>query len=184
MTTLDVISGGRAVLSRVGWDVAEHEATGSSFPGSASGSTGWRRNWPSAVPCSGMSRRPSPGSSTRCGMPATHRGRCEASYRCSWPGTARSARWTWPHATDACNVLRHPADVRRKLDVLHRHCERAGRNPAEITRTAVEFDARDLGALTSSARALARGGRMIVACPDDPARITAIGRVLGESFPD
>ena len=86
---------------------------------------------------------------------------------------------------DACNLYGDPADVRRKLDALDRHCERAGRDPAEITRTAVEFDARDLGALASSARALVAAGvdGMIVACPDDPARITAIGRVLGGSFP-
>ena len=68
---------------------------------------------------------------------------------------------------------------------LDQHCERAGRDPAEITRTVVEFDARDLGALASSARALAAAGAdgMIVACPADPARTAAIGHVLAESFP-
>jgi alkanesulfonate monooxygenase SsuD/methylene tetrahydromethanopterin reductase-like flavin-dependent oxidoreductase (luciferase family) len=86
---------------------------------------------------------------------------------------------------DACNVFGGPAEVRRKLDALDRHCERAGRDPAEITRTVAEFDARDLGALASSARAMAAAGAdgMIVACPDEPARIAAIGQVLAESFP-
>jgi hypothetical protein len=43
----------------------------------------------------------------------------------------------------------------------------------------------DLGVLASSVRALAAAGAdgMIVACPDDPARIAAIGQVLAESFP-
>ena len=86
---------------------------------------------------------------------------------------------------DACNVFGDPAEVRRRFEVLDRHCERAGRDPAEITRTVAEFDARDLGALASSARAMAAAGAdgMIVACPDDPARIAAIGQVLGEYFP-
>lgn len=65
---------------------------------------------------------------------------------------------------DACNVFGAPADVRRKLGVLDRYCERAGRDPAEITKTVAEFDARDLG-------------------PDDPTRIAAIGRIPAESFP-
>ena len=85
---------------------------------------------------------------------------------------------------DACNVFGDPAEVRRKFDVLDRHCERAGRDPAEITRTVAEFDARDLGDLASSARAMAAAGAdgMIVACSDDPVRIAAIGQVLGEYF--
>jgi alkanesulfonate monooxygenase SsuD/methylene tetrahydromethanopterin reductase-like flavin-dependent oxidoreductase (luciferase family) len=42
-----------------------------------------------------------------------------------------------------------------------------------------------LGALASSARTLAAAGvdGMIVACREDPARIAAIGQILGESFP-
>ena len=45
MTTLDVISGGRAVLSvGVGWDAAEHEAYGIEFPGVGERFDGLRRN--------------------------------------------------------------------------------------------------------------------------------------------
>ena len=42
-----------------------------------------------------------------------------------------------------------------------------------------------LGALASSARAMAAAGAdgMIVACPDDPARIAAIAQALGAYFP-
>jgi alkanesulfonate monooxygenase SsuD/methylene tetrahydromethanopterin reductase-like flavin-dependent oxidoreductase (luciferase family) len=87
---------------------------------------------------------------------------------------------------DACNVFGDLAEVQRRFEVLDRHCERAGRDPAEITRTVAEFDARDLGTLASSARAMAAVGAdgMIVACPDDPARIAAIGKILGEHFAD
>ena len=46
---------------------------------------------------------------------------------------------------DACNVFaRAPADVRHKFDVLDRHCERVGRDPAEITKTVFAFDTSDL----------------------------------------
>ena len=39
------------------------------------------------------------------------------------------------HYADACNVFGDAATVRHKVDVLRRHCERAGRDPAEITVT-------------------------------------------------
>jgi F420-dependent oxidoreductase-like protein len=36
---------------------------------------------------------------------------------------------------DACNVFGNPTQVRHLMDVLDAHCERLGRNPAEICRT-------------------------------------------------
>ena len=77
-------------------------------------------------------------------------------------------------------------DYRSAIDVLDRHCERAGRDPAEITRTVFAVDTSDLAALEASARALAAAGAdgMIVVGPEDPARIAAVGRLLGEVFPD
>ena len=33
---------------------------------------------------------------------------------------------------DACNLFGEPDVVRRKVDVLHRHCEEVGRDPATI----------------------------------------------------
>ena len=36
---------------------------------------------------------------------------------------------------DACNVFGDPDTVRHKVEVLHDHCAREGRDPAEITVT-------------------------------------------------
>jgi len=187
VTTLDIVSGGRAVLSvGAGWDAAEHEAYGIGFPGL--GERFDRLEEERAI-CRALFRDEQ----------ATFTGKFYAvrdAYNSPRPvrgfipvlvagnGEKRTLDLVARYA-DACNVFGDPAQVRRKLDVLDRHCERAGRDPAEITRTVVEFDAPDLGALASSARALAAAGAdgMIVACPDDPARIAAIGQVLAESFP-
>jgi alkanesulfonate monooxygenase SsuD/methylene tetrahydromethanopterin reductase-like flavin-dependent oxidoreductase (luciferase family) len=187
VTTLDVISGGRAVLSvGVGWDAAEHEAYGIEFPG-----VGERfdRLEEELATCRAMFRDEQ----------ATFTGKFYAvrdAYNSPRPvrgsipvlvagnGEKRTLDLAARYG-DACNVFGDPAEVRRKFEVLDRHCERAGRDPAEITRTVAEFDARDLGALTSSARAMAAAGAdgMIVACPDDPTRIAAVGKLLGEYFP-
>ena len=122
------------------------------------------------------SRRASPGSSTRCGTPTTRRGRCAAPSPCSWRAAARSARWTWSPGTGTratCSPA--TADVRHKFDVLAAHCERVGRDPAEITKTVFAFDTSDLAALAASARSLAAAGAdgMIVVGPQDPAAIGA-----------
>jgi ABC-type sugar transport system substrate-binding protein len=75
--------------------------------------------------------------------------------------------------------------VRHKFDVLDRHCERVGRNPAEITKTVFVFDTGDLAEFASGARALAAVGAdgIIVVGPEDPGRIPAIGQVLADVFP-
>ena len=187
VTTLDVVSGGRAVLSvGVGWDVAEHEAYGIDFPGV--GERFDRLEEELAI-CRALFRDEQ----------ATFTGRFYAvrdAYNSPRPvrgfipvlvagnGEKRTLDLAARYG-DACNVFGDPAEVRRKFEVLDRHCERAGRDPAEITRTVAEF-APDLGTLASSARAMAAAGAdgMIVAGPDDPARIAAIGKILGGYFPD
>ena len=186
VTTLDVVSGGRAVLSvGVGWDAAEHEAYGIEFPGV--GERFDRLEEELAI-CRALFRDEQ---ATFTGKFYTVRD----AYNSPRPvrgfipvlvagnGEKRTLELAARYG-DACNVFGDPAEVRRRFEVLDRHCERAGRDPAEITRTVAEFDARDLGTLASSARAMAAAGAdgMIVACPNDPARITAIGQVLGEYF--
>jgi alkanesulfonate monooxygenase SsuD/methylene tetrahydromethanopterin reductase-like flavin-dependent oxidoreductase (luciferase family) len=87
---------------------------------------------------------------------------------------------------DACNVFAgDPAVVRHKFDVLEGHCRRAGRDPAEITKTVFAPAPGDLAELAVSARAAAAAGAdgIIVIGPEDRARIPAIGEVLADVFP-
>ena len=189
VTTLDVISGGRALLGvGAGWDVAEHEAYGIEFPGL--GERFDRLEEELAI-CQAMF------SAER----ASFNGKFYA-VRDAY-NSPRPVRGTVPVLVagggekrtldlvarygDACNVTAGaPADVRHKFDVLDRHCERVGRDPAEITRTVFAFDTSDLSALTESARSLAAVGAdgMIVVGPADPARIPAVGEALAAAFPD
>ena len=188
VTTLDVISGGRAVLGvGAGWDAAEHEAYGIEFPGL--GERFDRLDEELAI-CRAMFTTEQ----------TTYAGKFYAMKDAY--NSPRPARGSIPVLVagggekrtldlvarygDACNVFAGDvADVRRKFEVLDAHCERIGRNPAEITRTLFAFDTSDLSALEASARSLAAVGAdgMIVVGPEDPARIPEIGRVLGEVFP-
>jgi F420-dependent oxidoreductase-like protein len=188
VTTLDVISGGRAVLGvGAGWDVAEHEAYGIDFPGL--GERFDRLDEELAI-CRAMFGT----------EPASFSGRFYAlrdAYNSPRPvrgaipvlvaggGEKRTLDLVARYG-DACNVSAGaPADVRHKFNVLDAHCARIGRDPAEITRTVFAFDVSDLTALAESARALAAVGAdgMIVVAPADPAAIGPVGRVLAEAFP-
>ena len=87
---------------------------------------------------------------------------------------------------DACNVFGgDPAVVRHKFDVLRRHCERVGRDPAEITKTVFVFAAEDLAGFAAGMRGYAAAGAdgVFVVGPDGPSRIPQIGQVLGDVFP-
>lgn len=188
VTTLDVISGGRAVLGvGAGWDAAEHEAYGIGFPGL--GERFDRLDEELAI-CRAMFTTEQ----------TTYTGKFYAmkdAYNSPRPprgsipvlvaggGEKRTLNLVARYG-DACNVFAGDvAGVRHKFDVLAAHCERIGRDPAEITKTLFAFDTSDLGALEASARSLAAVGAdgMIVVGPEDPAHIGAIGQVLGEVFP-
>jgi F420-dependent oxidoreductase-like protein len=189
VTTLDVVSGGRAMLGvGAGWDAAEQEAYGIEFPGLGER---FERLAEELAICRAMLRDEQ----------ATFTGTFYA-VRDAW-NSPRPVRGSVPVMVagggerrtldlvarygDACNVFAgDPAEVRHKFDVLGRHCERVGRDPASITRTVFAFDTSDLAALETSARALAGAGAdaMIIVGPQDPARIPLIGRVLAEAFPD
>ena len=87
---------------------------------------------------------------------------------------------------DACNVFAgDPAAARHKFDVLDRHCERVGRDPAEITRTVFAVDTSDLDAFAAGARRWADAGAdgAVVVGPADPGQIPAIGAILAGAFP-
>lgn len=71
-------------------------------------------------------------------------------------GERRTLRLVARHA-DACNVFGDPERVRHKVEVLHRHCETEGRDPAEIevthlTNAMVAGDRQDLRRRVDRAR--------------------------------
>jgi F420-dependent oxidoreductase-like protein len=189
VTTLDVISGGRAVLGvGAGWDVAEHEAYGIEFPGL--GERFDRLDEELAI-CRAMfgAERASFGGkfyAVRDAYNSPRPVRGSVPVLVAGGGEKRTLDLVARYG-DACNVTAGaPADVRHKFDVLDRHCERVGRDPTEITRTVFAFDTSDLSALAESARSLAAVGAdgMIVVGPADPARIPAVGEALAAAFPD
>jgi alkanesulfonate monooxygenase SsuD/methylene tetrahydromethanopterin reductase-like flavin-dependent oxidoreductase (luciferase family) len=171
-----------------GWDVAEHEAYGIGFPGL--GERFSRLDEELAI-CDAMFRGER---ATFAGTFYTMRDAYNSPrpVRGSIPvlvaggGEKRTLDLVARYG-DACNVVaREPAEVRHKFDVLDRHCERVGRDPAEITRTVFAFDTSDLAALAASARSMAAVGAdgMIIVGPPDLAAIGPVGAVLAEAFPD
>jgi F420-dependent oxidoreductase-like protein len=188
VTTLDVLSRGRAALGvGAGWDAAEHDAYGIPFP-------------PTGERFDRLDEALQVSRALFTGQPATVTGvhyAIAGAYNSPRPvrrgipvlvagGGERRTLDLVARYGDACNVLADLATVPRKFDVLRAHCERAGRDPAEITKTVFAFDTSDLGKLAADARALAAAGAdgMIIVGPEDPARIAGIGKVLADTFPD
>lgn len=188
VTTVDVLSGGRAVLGvGAGWDAEESEAYGIGFPPAG-------ERFDRLEEALEVCRR------LLTDEQATFAGKFYTLRQAR--NSPRPVRGTIPVLVagggerrtldlvarygDACNVFgADPATVRHKFDVLERHCARVGRDPAEITRTVFAFDTSDLGAFAASARSWADAGAdgASVVAPEDPARITAIGEVLATVFP-
>jgi len=188
VTTLDVISGGRAVLGvGAGWDAAEHEAYGIEFPGLGERFSRLDEELAICRAMFGTERAAFTGKfyAVRDAYNSPRPVRGSIPVLVAGGGEKRTLDLVARYA-DACNVFAgDPADVRHKFDVLSRHCERIGRDPAEITRTVFAFDTSDLGALAASARSLAAVGAdgMIIVGPTDPAAIGPVGAVLAEAFP-
>jgi F420-dependent oxidoreductase-like protein len=188
VTTLDVISGGRAVLGvGAGWDVAEHEAYGIEFPGL--GERFDRLDEELAICREMFGAGPASFSgkfyTLRDAYNSPRPVRGSVPVLVAGGGEKRTLDLVARYG-DACNVSAGaPADVRHKFDVLDAHCQRVGRDPAEITRTVFAFDTSDLAALAASARSLAAVGAdgMIIVGPADPALIGPVGAVLAEAFP-
>lgn len=188
VTTLDVLSRGRAALGvGAGWDVAEHDAYGIPFP-----PTGERFDrLDEALQVSRALFTQQPASFTGAHYAIAGAYNSPRPVHRSIPilvagGGERRTLDLVARYGDACNLLADLATVPRKLDVLRAHCERAGRDPAEITKTVFAFDTSDLNKLAADAGALAAAGAdgMIIVSPEDPARIAGIGKVLADAFPD
>ena len=138
VTTLDVVSAGRAVLGiGAAWFEGEHRAYGFGFPPVRER---MERLEEALVICKAMFTEDRPSFEGR------HH-RIEQALNLPRPvtpggppilvgggGERRTLRLVARHA-DACNVFGDPGTVRHKLDVLERHCADVGRDPGEITKT-------------------------------------------------
>jgi F420-dependent oxidoreductase-like protein len=138
-TTLDVISGGRAVLGLgAAWNEEEHDAYGIPFPPlrerferledalriaramfSASESTVEGRHH-----------------STRAVLNNPQPLRGDIPILIGGSGERKTLRFVAQYA-DGCNLFGDPGRARHLLGVLDGHCEAAGRDPAEITKTSM-----------------------------------------------
>jgi F420-dependent oxidoreductase-like protein len=189
VTTLDVISGGRALLGvGAGWDVAEHEAYGIAFPGLGERFDRLDEELAICRAMFGSEQASFTGKfyALRDAYNSPRPVRGSVPVLVAGGGERRTLDLVARYG-DAGNVVaRTPDEVRHKFDVLAGHCERIGRDPAEITKTVFAFDTSDLAALAASARSMAAAGAdgMIVVGPADPAAIGPVGAVLAEAFPD
>lgn len=137
--TLDVLSGGRAFVGvGAGWWEREHLGFGVPFPPASvrldlleDGVETMRALWASGT-------------------------RAYAGQRVSLPETTAYPRPVGPlpvvvggggerrtlrvaaRLGDACNLSSDPATLRRKVEVLHRHCAEVGRDPAEVAVTVLD----------------------------------------------
>ena len=136
VTTLDVISGGRAILGiGAAWYDIEHEGLGFDFP-----PAGERldRLEEALQICRSMFRGEEPTFAGR--YYRTHEARnVPAPVQPGGPtilvgggGEKRTLQLVARYA-DMCNIFGDPATVAHKVDVLRGHCKDVGRDPSEVT---------------------------------------------------
>jgi F420-dependent oxidoreductase-like protein len=141
VATLDVISGGRAVLGiGAAWDTGEHTAYGIEFPGIAERQD---RLEEAVQICRSMfTQEVTSFAGKHYQVVEAHN--APRPLQTSLPimvagGGERRTLRTVARYGDACNVSGTPDVIRHKLEVLAGHCADAGRDPAEITTTAALF---------------------------------------------
>jgi alkanesulfonate monooxygenase SsuD/methylene tetrahydromethanopterin reductase-like flavin-dependent oxidoreductase (luciferase family) len=188
VTTLDVISGGRAVLGLgAGWIAAEHAAYGLPFPPVAERQD---RLEEAAQICRAMLTRAAPGetvtftgryyqvSQAPCEPPPAQ---ARVPILIGGSGEQRALRAVARYA-DACNIRGDAPGLRHKLAVLARHCHDAGRDPAEITTSTALAPPPTLTELTAAARERFDAGiDAIILLADystDPRTVASWGRTL------
>jgi F420-dependent oxidoreductase-like protein len=138
VTTLDIISAGRAILGvGAAWNDDEHAGYGFDFPSAGerldrleetlqicramftSEETSFHGSYHKTEKALNFPRPVTPG-----GPPILIGG----------GGEKRTLQLVARYA-DACNIFGDPGMIRHKLDVLERHCKDVGRDPTEITKT-------------------------------------------------
>ncbi len=138
VTTLDVVSEGRAILGiGAAWNEDEHEGYGVRFPPIAERMD---RLEEAIRICRAMFTEPAPSFEGR--YYSIHEAlnnprpvRPGAIPILVGGGGERRTLAIVARYGDACNLFGDVTTIRRKLDVLDRHCETAGRDPAQITKT-------------------------------------------------
>jgi F420-dependent oxidoreductase-like protein len=138
ITTLDVISSGRAILG-IGsaWNEQEHEGYGFDF---FTARERFERLGEAVQICRAMFTEDRPSF-------AGQYYRIHEAFNVPRPVTpggppiligGSGEKWTLrlvAERADACNLFGNVETIRHKLSVLDRHCEEVGRDPAEITKT-------------------------------------------------
>lgn len=143
VTTLDVLSGGRAELGiGAAWYEREHRGLGVPFPPTAER---FERLEEALQICSQMwsdDNGPYDGhhyqlEATLCSPPPVSQPRPRIMI--GGGGERKTLRLVAQYA-DACNIFGGPDEVAHKIDVLRRHCEDVGRDPNEIEVTTMYRD--------------------------------------------
>ncbi len=188
VTSLDVISGGRAILGLgAAWDVDEHAAYAIDFP--RTGERFDRLDETLSICTMLMSREQSTFAGRHYAVTDAYNS--PRPIRGSIPilvgggGEKRTLDLVARYA-DACNVFGDAQTVRHKFAVLKEHCERVGRDYSEITRTAFAPPSRDIAKFESQLEALAEAGAqgVVVQGMLEAEALQAIGAALLRVFPD
>jgi len=187
VTTLDVISGGRAILGLgAAWDVDEHAAYGLEFPGV--GERMDRLDETLAI-CTELMRQ------EQASYSGTHYSLTDAynsprPIRGSIPilvggGGERRTLDIVARYADACNVFGDATTIRHKFAVLQEHCERVGRDYSQITRTAFVPPSRDIAKFESQLVELAEATRqgVVVQGMLEADQLRELGQALLRVFP-
>ena len=175
VTTLDVLSGGRAELGiGAAWYEREHLGLGVTFPSTAERFERLEEALHICLQMWSDNDGPFAGrhyqlAETVCSPPPISRPRPRIMIGGS--GEKKTLRLVARYA-DACNIFGDPETVAHKLDVLRAHCADVGRDPAEIEVTAmVGGPENDTEALVARAEALgAVGVDTVMLSPSGPDR--------------
>ncbi len=189
ITTLDVLSRGRAVLGiGAGWVADEHHAYGLDFPPTAERQD---RLEEAVQICQAMLNHPAPADfagrhyrvTGAINQPRPAQDRIPILI--GGGGERRTLRAVARYA-DVCNINGDPDTVRHKLDVLVHHCQDIGRNPAEIIATAAFVPHDGEGYLAQTADYLKAGVNGVIllttTCPNADA-VSSWGQALANTFP-
>jgi len=161
VTTLDVLSRGRAALGvGAGWDGAEHNAYGIPFPRSASGFD--QLDEALQVSRALFTQHPATVTGAHYAIAGAYNSPrpVHGSIPILVAGGGERRTLTWRPLRRRVQRDRRPHHGAAQARRLRAHCERAGRDPAEITKTVFAFDTSDLGKLTADAAPSRLRGRM------------------------